>query len=446
MNIDCGLGKTIITLNALDALLAVEAHKVLIIAPLRVARDVWPEEIKKWSHLQHLKISPIVGDKTARVAAARTEADIYTVNYENVPWLYDFWKSEWPYTVIVADESTKLKSCRSSVQVSKHGKKFIRADGGARTSVLSKIAFNKAQRWINLTGGFSPNGLEMTWGQLWFIDAGKRLGRTYTDFTNRWFKVGFNGFGLTAMTHAEGEIQEKIRDVTFTLRAEDYLELPKEIFNKVFVDLPPQAMVQYRSMEEDFYVRIKAGEVEAFTAAVKTGKIHQMANGAIYYDKDGSWEPLHDAKLDALKDIIEEAGGMPVIVAYKFRSDLERLKKAFPEAVQFDNKSSVKEAFLAGRIPILLLHPGSAGHGVDGLQAVTNILIFFSLDWNVEERLQTIARIGAVRQFQAGMDRPVIIHQIIARRTVDEDILDRIENRLSVEESLKLGMARRNLR
>jgi SNF2 family DNA or RNA helicase len=444
MNVDMGLGKTIMTYNALDLLFFLgEPGPVLVLAPLRVARNVWPNEVKKWVHLQHLKVVPIIGTAEERKAALRKDAQIYTINYENVQWLVDQHKGSWPYKIVVADESTKLKGCRSSIQVSSKGKKFIRADGGARTAALSKIAHTKVDRWINLTGTFAPNGLEQTWGQLWFLDGGKRLGNSFTAFKDRWFRVGFNGFGMEAMPFAEAQIREAISDITFTLDANDYLALCGEVVNNIYVDIPPKQMLQYRRMEKEFYTELEHNEIEAFTAATKSMKLHQMANGFAYVDKQGGWESVHDEKIDALQSVLEEAGGMPVICVYKFKTDLEKLLKAFPKGRVFDANPKTEKDFKNGEIPILFVQPQSAGHGIDGLQDVTNIIAFFSLDWDSELRCQVVGRIGQVRQFQSGHSRPVMIHNIIARGTIDEDILTRLQSRISVEMAMKAGMARR---
>ena len=448
INVDPGLGKTIMTLNAIETLILCGfTDKILILGPKRVAATVWSDEVKKWSHLSDLRVIPIIGTPKERLKALQVGAQIFTINYELVVWLTEHWGDNWPYRMVVADESTKLKASRASLQTSKLGKKYIVAKGGSRTNALAQITL-KTKRWVNLTGSFCPNGLEQVHPQIWFIDAGKRLGRTYTAFSERWFRVGFNGFGLTAMPHAESEIMEAIKDITFTLRAEDYLELPKEIINTVYLDMPACLVLHYSEMEKDLYTEIKNGtiEVEVFTAAAKSTKLHQLVNGGVYYDKEGSFEHLHDTKIDALKEIIEELGGSPALVIYKFKSDLMRLQKAFPEGKKFDQSEKTKKDFQDSKIPILFAHPGSMAHGVDGLQKACNNIIFFSLDWNIEERIQVIARIGAVRQLQAGTGKPVFIHQLVMRNTIDEDILRRVEERISVEESLKLGLARRNLK
>ena len=443
INVDMGLGKTNMLLSAIAYnMMVCEDAPTLVIAPLRVARNTWSDEAAKWTHTDHLRVSPIIGSASEREAAIKAKADIYTINYENLVWLCDYWGDKWPYRSVVADESTKLKSHRSHFRKTKSGESLV-CTGGSRAAALAKVAFRKVRRWHNLTGTPTPNGLQELWGQYWFIDGGERLGRAYSSFERRWFQTDFNGFSLKAHDHAEGEIMAAIRDVTFTLRASDYLELGKEIVNTIFVDLPPKAMAQYKQMEKELYVELKDNDIEVFTAVAKSNKCHQMANGAVYYDKEGGYEKVHDAKLDALQSVVEEANGVPVIVVYTFKADLERLLKAFPKGKKFDQNPETEKAFKRGEIPILFLHPDSAGHGVDGFQNVTNIICFFSVYWSGETRAQTIARIGAVRQLQAGFDRPVFIHQIIARGTIDEDILDRIESKRTVEESLKRGLARR---
>jgi SNF2 family DNA or RNA helicase len=443
-----GLGKTIMTLNAINKLFlcGYMSEPVLVIGPKKVARNTWSDEVKKWTHLTHLKVSPILGTPNQRLAALNAEADIYTISYDNLVWLVQHYKGDWPFRTVVADESTKLKANRAYFQTSSKGKKFLVRVGGARTKALAAVAFSRVKRFWNLTGTLCPNGMHQLWGPYWYLDGGKRLSRVYSDFQDRWFRVGYNGFGLEAFDHTEAQIMAAISDITFTLRAEDYLALEPEIINTIYVDLPTCQMIQYRQMEKDLFVQIKNGDVEVFSQAAKSMKLHQMANGTIYYDDKGNYEDIHDEKIEALKSVIEEANGMPVLVVYTFKSDLKRLMAAFPSGRKFDNNPQTEKDFKAGKIPILFLHPKSAGHGVDGFQYVTNIIVFFSVDWDGEDRLQTIARIGAVRQLQAGFKRPVYIHQILARDTVDEDIVSRIDGKLTVEESLKAGLARRNSR
>jgi SNF2 family DNA or RNA helicase len=315
-----------------------------------------------------------------------------------------------------------------------------------RTNAIARLAFTKTLRWVNLTGTPASQGLMDLYGPQWFVDKGASLGSSYTAFTDRWYKKGYDGFSLTMLPHAEKEIRDLIAPTTFTLRAEDYLALPEEITNTILVDMPPAARKLYSDMERKLFIEIEAGEVEAFSAAARSAKLHQLANGAVYYDKNGSFECTHDAKIDALKSVIEEASGAPVIVVYNYKSDLARLKKAFPKGKQLDKNVKTLYDFNSGNIPILFLHPASAGHGIDGMQNATNIICFFSVDFNLELRSQAIARIGPVRQYQANTGKTTIIHQLICRDSIDEDILGRIESKKSVEESLTAGLARRNLK
>lgn len=443
--VEMGMGKSVMTVNAIDTLVRCgESRPTLILAPLRVARTTWCNEVKKWTHTAHLDVVPIVGDRKERLAALHRDAPIYTINYENIPWLVEQWGNKWPYRTIVADESSKLKSHRAHYRQTKNGATLY-CTGGTRTSALARLAFKKTLRFWNLTGTPSSNALTDLWGQLWFVDGGERLGLSYTAFQDRWFRLGYNGYDLEALPHAEEEIRSKIADVTFTLRAEDYLDLGEEITSNIYVDLPPAAERVYRDMEKELFIEIKAGSVEVFTAAAKSQKCHQLANGAVYHDTEGSWEEIHKAKIEALQSVIEEACGDPLIVVYKFKSDLERLKKAIPQGVALDKNPKTEDDFRAGKIPVLFIHPDSAGHGIDGFQNACNKICFFSLDWNNELRQQVIARVGRVRQFQAGLNRPCFIYQIIARDTIDEIIVDRVAGKVSVEEALKAGLARRYL-
>lgn len=442
-----GLGKSIMALNMIDTLrLLGDDSKVLIVAPLRVARTTWPNECLKWTHLKHYKVSAIVGTAVQRKNALYDSADIYTVNYENLPWLAEQVKDRWPFRVVIFDESTKLKSHRSHFRAKADGTKYLVCTGGARTNSIAKIMWTKVRRVVLLTGTPAPNGLKDLWGQLWFCDKGVALGSSFSAFEDRWYKIGYNGYDKELLPFAENEIRKAIEPITFTLRAQDYMALGEEVYNTIVVDMPEKAQKHYKEMEKKLYTVVEDKEIEAFTMGVKSQKCHQIANGAIYWDDKGSYEEIHDAKIEALQSIIEEAAGMPVIVVYKFKSDLARLKKAFPKGKALDTVKKTEDDFRAGLIPVLFLHPDSAGHGIDGFQNVTNILCFFSVDWNGETRSQVIARIGKVRQFQAGLNRPVFIHQIICRNTVDEDILRRIDEKLSIEDALKAGLARRNLK
>ena len=427
-----GMGKTSSTFNAIDALLLVDDAPILVLAPKRVAISTWPDEARKWDHLAGISVIAVVGSEAERRAALRIPAQVYTTNYENLEWLVRHWGERWPYRTVVSDESTKLKS-------------FRLRQGGKRAQALGRVAHTKVKRFVQLTGTPSPNGLIDLWGQAWFLDAGVRLGRTFSAFTNRWFRPAHNGFGLVALPFAQEEIQDKLRDLCLTIDAADYFDLKEPIVNNIYVQLPIKARKLYRDMEKDMFMQLGKHEVEAFGAAARTVKCLQIASGAAYVGESNSeWEELHDAKLQALESIVEEAAGAPVLVAYHFKSDLARLLKKFPAGRALDADPGTIKAWNAGRIPVLFAHPASAGHGLN-LQDGGNILVYFSHWWNLEERMQILERIGPTRQMQAGYDRPVFVHNIIAVDTVDEMVIERTESKREVQDILLAAMKRRAL-
>ncbi len=448
-----GLGKTTATMMALDTMyLAGDlTGPTLVTAPLRVASSTWPDEVAKWPHLRHLEVTPIVGDAKTRRAAlhralSRGYANLYTINYDNLTWLEETLKDmgkTWPFQKIVADESTKLKGLRISTQVSKKGKEFLRGQGGQRAKSLARFAFLHATHFTALTGTPAPNGLKDLWGQFWFVDGGRRLGRTYTAFMQRWFQQGFDGHSVEPLPFAQEQIEDAIRDVCLALDIRDYVDIQEPIVSNIYVDLPPKARQIYNKMEKEMFAVIGEHEVEAFSAAAKTMKCLQLANGAAYVGENSEkWEEVHSAKLAALEDVIEEAAGMPVLVAYHFKSDLARLLKAFPKGRHLDKSPATIRDWNAGKIPVLFAHPASAGHGLN-LQDGGNILVFFSMNWNLEERMQIIERIGPTRQLQAGHDRPVFIYNLLARDTVDDIVLARCESKREVQDLLIEAMKKR---
>jgi SNF2 family DNA or RNA helicase len=280
---------------------------------------------------------------------------------------------------------------------------------------------------------------------MWFVDGGARLGRTYSAFRERWFKQGYDGYSVTALPHAQEEIQNALRDVCLTISAEDWFDLEQPIVTNVYVDLPIKARQLYTDMEKQMFMELADIAVEVFGAAAKTVKCLQIANGAAYVDDKQNWKEIHDEKIQALEDIVEEAAGMPVLVAYNFKSDLARLLAAFPKAKHLDNNPDTIRAWNMGETPILLAHPASAGHGLN-LQDGGNILVFFAHNWNLEERLQIIERIGPVRQMQAGHNRSMFIYNIIARDTVDEMVMARVESKREVQDILLEAMKRKGYR
>lgn len=434
-----GAGKTAAVISALIMLAFVERNifPALVLAPLRVANNVWPAEVKKWRDFEHLRCMPITGTEAERRLALRTKADIYTMNYENMEWLVaELGQQNWPFKTVIADEATKLKGFRIK-------------QGGVRAKALSLVSWTHVIRFYNLTGTPSPNGLKDLWGQNWFIDKGIRLGLAYEAFKSRWFQRSFDGYSIDPLPYAQEQIQQKLEDVCISLDPKDYFDIKDPIVVNVVVDLPAPAMKLYKQMEKEMFIKIEENPIEAFNAAARTNKCAQLANGAAYLDnvdpddkKPKDWRVVHSVKLDALEDIIEEAAGMPVLVVYEFKSDLARLKKHFPQGKALDSKPRTEADWNAGKIPIMFLHPASGGHGLN-LQEGGNIIAFFGHSWNLEYFLQVVERIGPVRQLQSGFDRNVFIYFIIARGTVDEDFMERRGTKKSVQDILLESMKRR---
>ncbi|MEN9935997.1 MAG: hypothetical protein RLZZ387_2576 [Chloroflexota bacterium] len=422
-----GGGKTVSTLTALDQLSLVDdVYPALVLAPLRVARSTWPEEVKRWQHLSHLRVSVIAGTPKQRDRAAAADADIYCTNYENLGWLRSFYGDAWPFKTVVADELPRLKSFR------------IR-QGGSRAKALAEVAHTRVRRFIGLTGTPAPNGLKDLWGQTFFLDQGERLGRTFSAFEMRWFRKGYDGYSLQPMEHAQVEIQEKLKDICLTVKG---LDVDEPIVNPVYVRLIPSVRHVYDSMEAHMFAELEETGVEAANAAVKTQRCLEIANGAIYTDDQGNWEEVHGAKLDALDSIIEEANGAPVLVAYQFRHDLERLRRRYPKARVLDSNADTVKEWNDGKIPLLFLHPKSAAHGLN-LQYGGNIMALFGVNWSLEDYMQVIERIGPARQKQAGFDRPCLIYPILAKDTMDEVVMERLASKRSVQDVLLEAMQRK---
>ena len=350
-----GSGKSVSTLTALEQLDTIEqVYPALVLAPLRVANSTWPDECAKWNHLEHLRVSPIAARKNPnssasaadRLKALNTPADIYTLPYDNLEWLVAQCGSNWPFRTVVADEATRTKN-------------FRLRQGGKRAGALAKVAHTAVHRYIALTGTPAANGLKDLWGQMWFLDQGKRLGRTYSAFEQRWFRKGWDGFSVEPMAHAQKEIQDLISDLCLTVSG---LDVDEPIEHIIYVDLPPAARKLYNAMEREFFATIEREgvdgvEVEASNAAVKASKLLQIASGAVYHDDESNWQQVHDEKLVALESIYEEAAGASVLVAYQFKHDLERLRKSFRQAKALGADPQTIRDWNAGKVPLLLAHP-----------------------------------------------------------------------------------------
>ncbi len=392
-----------------------------------------------------MKIRPIVGDLAQRKAALRDDkADLYTVNFEVLPWLVDtIGVDHWPFDMVVADEASKLRS-------------FRLLQGGKRAQALAAVAHTKVRRWLNLSGSIAPNGLANLWAPTWFVDRGQRLGRSYDAFESRWFgyqrakdAVNVHKTRITriAFPHAQAEIVGLIKDVSLAFNPKDWFDIKDPVVVPVYVDLPPEAKKRYREMERDLFTHIAGHDIEAFAASGKMLKTMQLANGAIYTGSDeqierdtAHWVPAHDEKLDALESIIEENDGEPLLVAYHFKPDLARLKKRFPNGRHINTKAD-EDAFKRGEIDLAFVHPQSIGHGVDGFQNVCHIIVFFAITFDLDPHDQIIERVGPMRQMQAGFDREVMVYLILARGTVDETIAERLVLKRGVQDATMDSLA-----
>lgn len=402
--LEMGLGKTVITLTAIDDLLHdyYDVSKVLVIAPLRVAEDTWTREASKWEHLKHLRISRVLGPAADRTRALRQQADVYVINRENVPWLVEFYgKKEWPFDMIVIDELSSFKS-----------------PSAKRFRALRKIR-PLVKRIVGLTGTPAPNGLIDLWSQVYLLDAGERLGKTMGAYKDEYFKPGRMDrsrhvvFDWAPRPGAEKAIHEKLSDICVSMSSKDWLDLPERMDLIVPVKLPDQE--GYTRLEKDLIIELSGQTITAGTAAAVTGKLQQYAQGAIYTE-DGNWTEVHDAKLQAMDDLIEEANGKPVLVFYWYKHDLARLQARYPKAKTLDTAKDI-EKWNKGKTEILLAHPASAGHGLN-LQAGGSTIIWFGLTWSLELYQQANARLH-----RQGQEQAVIIHHLVAEGTVDEDIM-----------------------
>lgn len=426
-----GIGKTSATLYALAQLERLgeidDSYPVLVIGPMRVARDTWPEEVRKWDQFKHLTIVPIVGTPSERTALLRRRADICTISYELTPWLVEQWQERWPYRVVIADESDRLKGYRPKGDTKKStgfSKSSKAGRSGKRAYQLARVAHSLVHRWINLTGTPASAGLNDLWGQTWFLDRGERLGWTYTSFKDRWFRQKWSGYGIEPMPNAISEIPALIRDLYLTVDPKDYFNLAEPIYTRLEFDLPPKARVIYDKLEKESYAEIEELGVRltAVNAAACTQKLLQAAGGAVYTTRP-EWVELHQVKLEILDSIVSEASGSPVLVAYAFQSDKQRILKWFgKQAMDISTPQGLK-AFKTGNVRVGVAHPKSMGHGIDGLQNVCNKIAFFNHDWKTGERMQIIERVGAMRQFQIGRKEAMFIYDIVARGTEDENAM-----------------------
>ena len=406
---EMGLGKSVIALTAILELCLerFEISRVLVIAPLRVARDTWPAEIQKWDHLKGLTYSVAVGTANERRAALRQKTFGHIINRENVQWLIEDSGIPWQYDMVVIDELSSFKSHQS-----KRFKSLMKARPGVR-------------RMVGLTGTPSSNGLMDLWSEFRVLDMGKRLGRFITHYREQFFEPdrrnGMQVFSYRPRAGAEREIYRRIGDITISMRSADYLKMPECVMNTVPVKLDSTEYEVYEEMESKMVTELDGVEIDAVNAAALTGKLCQLANGAIY-TPDGNTVFFHERKLDALEDLIEGANGKPVLVAYWYKHDLARIQERF-KVRELKSSKDITD-WNAGKIPVAVIHPASAGHGLN-LQAGGSTLIWFGLTWSLELYQQTNARLW--RQGQQA--ETVVIHHIITRGTVDEDVMQSLSEK-----------------
>lgn len=423
--LDMGLGKTAITLTAINDLLfdSFEVHRVLVIAPLRVARDTWPEELGKWNHLSNLHYSVAVGTEAERKFALRAKADIYIINRENVQWLIEASGIPFDFDMVVIDELSSFKN---------HQSKRFRA--------LMKVR-PKVRRIVGLTGTPTGNGLMDLWAQFRLLDLGQRLGRFIGQYRAEYFmpdkRNGQVIFSYKPLPNVESEIYRKISDITISMKSTDHLSMPELIISEYPVRMSDAERARYDKMKSDLVLNLPDGEITAANAAALSGKLCQMANGAVYSDQRDAgpdYLSIHERKLDALEDLIEAMGGKPVLVAYWFRHDLERitqrLHKLHIPFSQLDSSESIAR-WNRSELPVALIHPASAGHGLN-LQSGGNTIIWFGLTWSLELYQQTNARLW--RQGQSA--ETVVLQHIIAKGTIDERIMKALSQKEQTQTAL----------
>lgn len=404
--LDMGLGKSVITLTALWSLLldSFDVGKVLVVAPKRVAENTWPTELAKWEHLEGLTWSLVLGSEKNRRAALQRRAKIYIINRENVAWLVDNYL--WDFDALVIDELSSFKSSKAQ-----------------RFRALKRVR-PRISRVIGLTGTPQPNGLLDLWPQMYLLDMGQRLGRFVGGYRERFFLPDKRSrqmvFSYKPRDGAEEAVYGLISDICISMRAGDYLDMPECVYNRVEVAMSGREMELYGKLEKDMLVSFADGDIDAVNAAGLSNKLLQMANGAVY-DENGRVRRIHDRKLEALEDLIEAANGKPVLVAYWYRHDLERIRERVG-AVELDTAEDMRK-WNAGEIPVAVIHPASAGHGLN-LQAGGSTLVWFGLTWSLELYQQMNARL-----WRQGQEDTVVIHHLVAKGTLDERVMVALERK-----------------
>lgn len=416
--LDMGLGKTVITLTAVNDLKynRFEIQRCLVIAPKKVAEATWSKEAEKWDHLKHLRISKILGSESKRLRAVNTPADVYVINRENVPWLVDHYRNDWKFDMVVADELSsfkngKAKRFKSLTWVRPHIKKFV-----------------------GLTGTPAPNGMMDLWAQVYLLDGGERLGKTITAYRQAYFIQNTHGGNFSTFEEKKEsaeEIRRRISDICISMKAEDYIQLPERTDVTVPVELDSKARKLYEQFEKDMFLQIDEESLDAGTAAVLSNKLLQMCNGAVY--SDSGVIPIHDCKIEAFMELIEAAQGQPMLVFYNFKHDLERLKGALAKTrltVGELKSADDIDRWNEGKVNILLAHPASAAYGLN-LQAGGSHIVWFGLNWSLELYQQANARL-----YRQGQRDRVIIHHLVVNDSVDELVIAALDDKERTQDAL----------
>lgn len=418
--LDMGLGKTVITLDAINTLRYDRwaVQRVLIIAPKKVAEGTWTKEAQKWEHLRHLRISAVLGSQQKRLRALATPADIYVINRDNVAWLVDYFKNAWPFDMVVLDESSSFKNSQSK-----------------RFKAL-KLVRSRINRLVELTGTPAPNGLIDLWAQIYLLDGGARLGRTLGQYRERFFDPDKRSrtqiFSYTPKDGSTEYIQQAIGDICVSMKAEDYLNLPDRMFDDVPVVLDDKARKAYRQLERDLLLELDEGQITAASAGVLTGKLLQLCNGAVY---DSEKRPLaiHNCKVEAFLEVLEQLNGQHCLVFYNFQHDRDRLLAALEPLglrVRVYQSAADEDAWNAGEVDVLLAHPASCAYGLN-LQNGGHHIVWFGLTWSLEQYEQANKRLH-----RQGQRHPVIVHHLVVQGSMDEDVIESLRAKGDTQEAL----------
>ena len=418
LTVDMGLGKTVTTLTAIAELLdCVEISRVLVIAPKSVAENTWTSECAKWDHLAHLRVSVVMGDEKHRIAALQEDADIYVINRDNVAWLTKQQGARWSFDTVIIDESSSFKNPQAQrFKALRRVRPFIR-------------------RLILLTGTPSPNGHMDLWSQMWLIDMGERLGRTLGAYRTKYFKPGrSNGhvvYNWNLLPGAADAISAKMADVTVSMKAEDWLEVPDLIESDVRIAMRPDELEHYRIFERDQLLTINGEDIVAITAAALANKLLQFTGGAMY-DQDHEFHEVSDAKLRALEDLIETSGEEPVLVFYQYKHELERLRERFKalDPVEFSGQPEILKAWNEGRVRLMLCQPASVQYGLN-MQQGGRIIVWYTPTWNLEQYQQANARLH-----RQGQNRPVLCYRLVCEGTIDEKVIGAVRGKYGAQEAL----------